>query len=259
MDALGTLSQNKLACAGVGLVFDGRPRLEPSVATYDGFTNLVSEFYVFFREAIAPDVAFLRGVEGHRAITEFDRTIYLLRTAKQHEDNVEAREFFGDWVAKHPTWPEAADALAGLLKLALSELARISGRVRRDRALAQSWRERATTEPSSIFESVCADLAVSFNEKVAGILVRNVERRAKQVRPGQDVRAAVEALCAEEITDQRKRLPVPYYSVLDRLGLIGDQRARAALLLAYSIESSNRLRGEAFLLRVEEAWKVVAS
>lgn len=109
------------------------------------------------------------------------------------------------------------------------ELARISGRVRRDRALAQSWRERSTTEPSSIFESVCADLAVSFNERVAGILIRNVERRAKQVRPGQDVRAAVEALCAEEITDQRKRLPVPYYSVLDRLGLLGDQRARAAL------------------------------
>jgi hypothetical protein len=81
--------------------------------------RVVSEYYVSFREAIAPDVALLRGVEGHRAITEFDRPICLLRTAKQHEDNIEAREFFGDWIAKHPTWPETADALAGLLKLAL--------------------------------------------------------------------------------------------------------------------------------------------
>lgn len=257
MDALGTVSQNKLACAGVGLVFDSKPRLDPSVNSGDGFTQLISELYVFFREAIAPDVAFLRSVEGHRAITEFDRTIYLLRTAKQHQDNAEAREFFDDWVEKHPTWQEAANSLSELLKRALGELARISGRVRRDGALARSWRERATTEPSTIFEAVCADLAVNFNDRVAGILIRNVERRAKQVRPGQDVRTAIEALCAEEITNQPKRLPVPYYAVLDRLGLLGDQRARAALLLAYSIESSNRLRGEAFLLRVEKAWKVV--
>jgi hypothetical protein len=256
MDNLGTISQNKRACTGVGLVYDSAPRLNPAATSADGFTNLVSQYYMFFREAIAQDVSFLRGVEGHRAIAEFDRAIYLLRTAKQHDDNPEATQFFEHWIEEHPTWQQAVDALAELLERALEQLARISGRVRRDAALARAWNERASAEPTSIFESVCADLAVTFNDRLAAILIRNVERRAKRLRPGEDARAAVEALCAEEITNQAKRLPVPYHAVLDRLGLIGRSRAQAALLLAYSISASTTLGGEAFLLRVEEAWKV---
>ena len=131
----------------------------------------------------------------------------------------------------HPTWQQAVDALAELLKLALEQLARISGRVRRDAALARAWNERASAEPTSIFASVCADLAVTFNDGLAAILIRNVERGARRLRPGEDVRAAVEALCAEEITNQAKRLPVPYHAVLDRLGLIGRQQAGLMIAL----------------------------
>ena len=258
MDALGTISRNKQACTGAGLVLEPRPRLTPEVDSEEGFSNLASEYYVFFREALAPDVSFLRGVESHPAIVEFDRTIYLLRTARQHHDNDDASRFLGDWLAANPGWQEAADALAEVLKRALDQLARISGIVRRDAALADAWRDRAAVEPASIFRSVCADFAVTFNDGLSAILIRNVERRARRVRPDQDVRTALEALCAEEITNQNKRLPVPYFAILDRLGLLGHRSARAALLLAYSIGASTGLRGEAFLVRVEEAWKVVS-
>jgi hypothetical protein len=60
----------------------------------------------------------------------------------------------------------------------------------------------------------------------------------------------------EEITNQSKRLPVPYHEVLNRLNLLGRPQARAAILLAYSIGAVTTLSGEDFLARVEEAWKV---
>lgn len=259
MDAIATIDQNKRACTGVGLVLNARPDLVPSVDSEAAFSALASDYYMVFREALAPDVAFLRGVEQHSVIREFDQAIYRIRTAHQHHDNEEATAFLKDWLSVHPGWQVSADALAHLFGRALEELARISGKARRDPSLAAAWRDRTTVEPAAIFEAVCADLAVTFNEGLQAILVRNVERRARRIRPGQDARSAVQGFCAEEITSQNRRLPVSYFAILDRLGLLGHRRARAALLLAYSIAASSDLRGEAFMRRVEDAWKVVSA
>lgn len=256
MNALRTIDLNKEACTGVSLSYDSAPILTPHVDSEDSFISLVSDYYKFFREAIAADVGFLAGVENHHSIARFGRAIYLLRTAKQHDDNAEATAFYKRWVVEHLTWRQAADALATLLNDALEELARISGQVRRDAAMRGAWASHASTEPASVFQAVCDDLGVSFGQGTKNFHIRNIEKQAQRIRPGRDVRAEVEALCVEAITSQGKRLPVSYYEVLNRLGLMGQQQARAAVLLAYSVSASTSLRGEEFLTRVEETWKV---
>lgn len=258
-DDLAAISFNKKACTGSDLVYKEAPDLAPVVTTKDAFASLIAQYYKFFREAISGDVAFLRSVERHPLILEFDSAVYRLRTAEQHDDNPEAEAFYERWVATHSSWQAAADALCQSLQLALGQLSRISSRVRRDVRLTRAWRERASAEPATVFESVCRDLGTSFNDGRKAALVRNVERRTKGVGAGTDVRAAVEAYCVEEITRQSMRLPVPHYAVLDRLNLLGRPKARAAVLLAYSISASTGLRGEAFIARVEEAWKVSAA
>ena len=71
---------------------------------------------------------------------------------------------------------------------------------------------------------------------------------------------AVEQLCVREIVAAHDlELPVPYYQILDRLGLLGDTNARAALLVAYSIRATTTLTGEEFLQRVEKTWQVGSS
>jgi hypothetical protein len=89
-------------------------------------------------------------------------------------------------------------------------------------------------------------------------LIASVKRRAKRLR-SPDMKTAVEDLCAQEICKQMRPLPVPYYKILDRLGLLGEPHARAALLVAYSIASSTQLRGEDFFQRVEATWKVAVT
>ena len=256
MDALETISFNKEACTGIVLAYDAPLNRAPDVTSEDGFASLISDYYKFFREAIAADVAFLRSVESHREIERFDNTVYQLRTAKQHDDNEEATAFYKQWIIDNPTWQLAADALAASLRSALEQLSRISSRVRRDDDLTAAWRDRASTEPASVFESVCVDLNVSFRDARKRHMIRNVEWKKRRIRAGEDVRSAVESFCVEEITNQSKRLPVPYHEVLNRLNLLGRPQARAAILLAYSIGAVTTLSGEDFLARVEEAWKV---
>lgn len=259
MDDLETIGFNKTACTGADLTYESPPNVDPVITSKDGFDSLVSEYYKFFRETLAADIAFLRGVEGHRDIRAFDDAIYQLRTAKQHDDNVRAVAFYENWTSDNESWQIAGEALSQLLQRALAQLARISSRVRRDVKLTSAWRERASAEPASVFESVCTDLNASFGEGRKQHLIRNIERKKRRILAGEDVRAAVESFCVEEITHQSNALPVPYYEVLDRLDLIGRPRARAAILLAYSVSASTRLRGEEFLGRVEEAWKVSAA
>lgn len=258
-DPLGTISQNKLICTGVLLDFTVSPDMTPTVDSEADFTQLVSDYYVLFREEITQDVSFLRGVQGHRSIAEFDNAIYLLRTAKQHSDNARAATFYREWQTRHGTWQEQASAIARLLLQALVELAHCSARVRRDRALTDGWRSNAAADPSSIFEAVCRDLAISFSRGNSARLIRSVEARVKHhLSPGDNAHDKIQAWCAEEVTGQLRDLPVPYHAVLDRLGLLGDRRAGAALHLAYSIAASTSLRGGPFLDRIEESWKVAA-
>jgi len=256
MTALAALSQNRLLCTGVGLDAIAEPTLAPATGSEEAFSNLVSEYYVLFRESLASDVSFLQGVEHHPAVREFGDCIYKLRTAKQHKDNADASRFYSRWTSEHSPWQSAGESLRDLLVQALTALANTSARVRRDPGLSHAWRDRVATEPAAIFEAVCTDLSVSFRPTVAKVLVRNVERRLRGLPPHEDARQRIENWCAEEITGQSRRLPMSYYSVLDHLGLLGDRRAKAALLLAYSIAATTHLRGDDFLSRLEEAWKV---
>jgi hypothetical protein len=131
--------------------------------------------------------------------------------------------------------------------------------VRREPSLSKAWKDSASIQPETIFEAVCRDLHARFSFGHQKKLLHDVNLRVQRLSPGENVRAAVEDFCVQVITSQAQPLPVPYYEVLDRLGLIGKSQARAALLVAYSISASTRLTGEAFLLRVEETWKVASS
>ena len=205
------------------------------------------------------DVAFLRSVEDHSDIGNFDNAVYLLRTAKQHKDNRKATTFYSSWTSTHQPWDRAATDLAADFAKAIVQLERVSSRVRREQALSTAWRDNASIEPEMIFEAVCRDINVRFNYGHKRRLVRNVTLGLQRLKPGDDIRAIAEELCVQEITSGNRSLPVPYFEILDRLDLIGKAAARAALLLAYSIEAATNLTDEEFLLRLEEAWKLVDS
>jgi len=90
-------------------------------------------------------------------------------------------------------------------------------------------------------------------------LLHNVNLSRLSLASDRDVHAAVEEFCVQEITAAHNlTLPVPYFEILDRLGLLGNRNARAALLVAYSICAATTLTGEAFLHRVEETWQLGA-
>jgi hypothetical protein len=258
-DPLAIIARNKLLCTGVGLDYDTPPDLTPQRQSEADFDALVTEYHKLFRESLRDDVAFLRSVEDHAHIAYFDDAVYLLRTAKQHQDNAKATAYYSNWTTTHKPWQLAAEALANACSNGLTQLDRISGRVRRDSSLARAWKDRASIEPETIFEAVCLDLAARFTVPNKRRMVGNVAARLRLHGPGTDTRTTVENLCAREITSQALTLPVPYYEVLDRLGLMGRREARAALLLAYSVASSTALRGEAFMTRVDETWKLTSS
>lgn len=257
-DAFGTLGANKQICTGSRL--DSRPPdLSPIVTTKEEFDSLVSDYSTFFREEISSDVGFLRRMCRGRAVVECDRTIYALRTAKQHADNAEATTFYEAWQARHDGWQASADALADLLRLALEALAEASARVKRDGSLRSAWREKSSVEPETIFDAVCADLNLSFGRGRKEALLRNVERRLKNSNSTGAVRDVCTALCVDEVTGEKGVLPVSHADVLDRLGLLGKRQSVPALWVAYSVAKTTPLKGEAYLLRVEEAWKLVSS
>jgi hypothetical protein len=162
------------------------------------------------RERLRGDIAFLRSVENHRDLNDFDGTIYLLRTAKHHDDNPDAVAFYGRWTTEHQPWQRAADALANALAKAIQQLEAVSSRVRRDRKLSAAWRDHASKEPEAIFLAVCDDLRVRFSQGNQRRLVRNVRTRLQRINPHDDIRAITKELCAQEITSQLRPLPVPY-------------------------------------------------
>lgn len=258
-DFLATIARNKQICTGVTLDAEPAPDLQPRIATEAELHQLIVEFHKLFRERLRDDITFLRRVEDPRSVSKFDRDLYLLRTKVAHSDNTEANAFYVSWLQRNQPWERAGSVLAASLEDALEKLAQISSRVRRNSRLSQQWMDRVAAEPETIFEAVCCDMAVTFNVGRKRALISNVRRRKQSMKSGVNVRAAIEEYCAQEITAQMQRLPVPYYMVLDRLGLLGHRNAQPALLLAYSIAGSTSLRGEAFLLRTEEAWKLASS
>ncbi|MGW5317141.1 hypothetical protein [Nocardia thailandica] len=256
-DPLKNIDANKRTCTGVPLDYTEPPNLNPACNSEAEFDSVVSDYYRLFRERLRKDVSFLKSAGRHADIDDFDSTVYLLRTAKQHDDNREAVTFYETWVVEHRPWRQAAIALAEMFARCIQRLEVASGRVRRDPSLSAAWREHASIEPEAVFLAVCDDLQVRFSPSNRQRMVRNVSKQLQRIKAGDDIRTATEHLCAQEITAQLRPLPMPYFEVLDRLDLIGKHHAKAALLVAYSIRTATNLKGEEFLLRVEETWKVV--
>lgn len=258
-DPLAVLAMNKLICTGVTLDYEVPVKQDPRPSTEGDFDALITQYYKLFRETIRADVAFLRSVEEPSAVADFENAVCNLRHAKQHNDNNRAKAFYASWT-RDRSWEAAANVFLELWANALSELERVSSLVRRDSKLTKAWKDNASTESETIFEAVCRDLGASFGFGYKKKLLHSVNLRRQRLTPGVDVRAAVEQFCAQEIAaSQNLTLPVPYYDVLDRLGLLGQRKARAALLVAYSVCAATNLTGEAFLQRVEETWRVGAS
>ncbi|WP_440098813.1 hypothetical protein [Streptosporangium sp. H16] len=259
IDPFTVLARNKLICTGVALDYEVPVDLGPRPGTEADFDALVTQYYKLFRETIRADIAFLRSVEESSAVATFDKAVSNLRHAKQHNDNERAKNFYASWT-KGRSWEAAAEAFLSASALALSELERVSSLVRRDPKLTKAWKDNASTETETIFEAVCRDLSASFNFGFRKKLLHNINLRRQRLKPGVDVRAAVEQFCVQEITAaQNLTLPVPHYDILDRLGLLGKRKARAALFVAYSVSAATNLTGEAFLQRVEQTWRIGAS
>ncbi|WP_430789362.1 hypothetical protein [Actinoplanes sp. G11-F43] len=251
---LTTLAFNKKMCTGVELSYREPATPDPLPDHKDGFDALVTEFYKLLREMIRDDVAFLRSVENHTDIKSFDTAVYQLRTARQHNDNRTATAFYTQWTAGR-SWAEASAAFLDSADRALGTLARISSTVRRNPKHSTAWREMTSVQTEAIFAAVCHDLKASYPDGRRQAMLRNIDHRRRRLRPGPDIRARVEEFCAQEVSStQDTRLPVPYHSVLDRLGLLGSYQARSALLIAYAVSQTTRLTGDAFLDRVQETW-----
>ncbi|MGW4762323.1 hypothetical protein ACWEPD_11660 [Streptomyces pseudogriseolus] len=257
-DALAALARNKLVCTGVTLDCETPAAPVPGPATEVAFDVLVTEYYKLFRETLRSDVAFLRSVESPKAVVAFDGMIGKLRHAKQHNDEA-AKRFYVSWTAGRP-WEVAAESLWDALVSALSELGRVSSRVRRDSKLKRAWRDSVATDTETIFEAVSQDLCVNFRGGFRRKLLHNINLKRQRLRPEVDVRAAVVQFCVDEILSTRSpALPVPHDQILDRLGLLGSRKACAAMLVAYSLGVATELGGEDFLDRVEEMWRLANS
>ncbi|MEU2525098.1 hypothetical protein ABZ737_07965 [Streptomyces sp. NPDC013087] len=257
-DPLAALARNKLVCTGVTLDCETPAAPVPGPATEAAFDVLVTEYYKLFRETLRSDVAFLRSVESPKAVVAFDGMISKLRHAKQHNDEA-AKKFYISWIAARP-WEVVAKSLWDALVSALSELVRVSSRVRRDPKLKRAWQDSVATDTESIFEAVSQDLCVSFRGGFRKKLLHNINLKRQRLGPQADVRAEVVQFCVQEIVAaQSPALPVPHDQILDRLGLLGHRDACAALLVAHSLSAATKLRGVDFLERIEEMWRLGTS
>src|ERR1051326_5235223 len=156
-DHLAAIARNKLMCTGAELSYEALVDPNPRPATESAFDALVTQYYKLLRESIRVDVAFLRSVEDPPQVATFDNAVYRLRTAKQHDDNVNATAFYAKWI-RDRSWEDSAEEFLTEAEAALAELERVSMLVRRDAKLTKAWKESASVEPEAIFEAVCRDL-----------------------------------------------------------------------------------------------------
>ncbi|HEY0616510.1 MAG TPA: hypothetical protein VGD15_02935 [Kribbella sp.] len=154
----------------------------------------------------------------------------------------------------------AAESLAKLLQLALESLVQNAVLASRNEKHRSSWIDITSTDVSSIMLGVVADLGLSFPRRRLEYRVRQVEQRLS-VHPGTGSRqTTAQDYCVQELVSQNKPLPEPYFTVLDHLGLLGDDAAPGAILAAYSVAAiAPSLRGMDFLCRVEQTWRAAAA
>ncbi|MDN4473466.1 hypothetical protein [Demequina zhanjiangensis] len=249
------IERARRTATGTGFSFDRVPSLDPTCDSQHEFNDLVSSYYVFFREHLGPDVRFLRGVSDTQAIREFDGLINGLRTAAQHAADERARRTAQRFLDAHAGWPDRAQALAGRLNEALASLARIAVTAMRSHELSKQWTANAALNLSTIFDAVSADLGLSFRAGQKGYMIRQLEGRVKFERLSGEISEIAKDYCMQEIVSTHDPLPVPYYEVLDALRLIGSPYAQAAVLIAYSVAAAApQLHGDEFLERVQAAW-----
>lgn len=221
----------------------------------DGFDAFVSTAYVALRETLAEDVSFLLsvGVFGnHDAI----RSVYLLRTARQHDDNDQAVSFYNGWLGEEPIdWSDAVERLVERVEDCLGALTRAAQMVRQSPALHQQWVDSASVSVLSVFASVCRDLRLAFPRGTTLAKVRAIEGRYRRERPAGPKRRIIADFCVQEALSESGALPVDYWELLDELGLIGSRNASAALVLAYATARAlPGLSGEAFRRKTSEMW-----
>lgn len=226
--------------------------LEAGPADFDAF---VSSAYVVVREALAEDAAFLAHV-GVLKAQDASRSIYLLRTARQHTDNELATSFYGAWLGPHPVdWAAAAARLTAQIEDFFQALIQAALAVRASPLLHQQWIEAVAVSVPSTFDAVCRDLRLSYRNGARAAKIRAIEGRYRREKLTGPKSRIIADLCIQEVLSETGLLPVPHSELLDELGLLGEREAAAALALAYTTARAlPGLRGEGFSRKVSTMW-----
>ncbi|WP_377325305.1 hypothetical protein ACFJIY_09850 [Pimelobacter simplex] len=253
------LARARQLATGSPLVVDA-PELSPQCESEAELDQLITGYYKFLHEEISEDAAFLAQIQRMSEVESARRLLYSLRTAAQHSDNEKAARVAKDWRARHGSPQAAAESLAAAMTRALGELGSVALRVARDGADASRWRDVLAVDTGTVFAAVVSDLGLQFTPGNQQRMVRLVDKRL-QVQPRNgDRRNLVADYCVQEVLSDRRPLPVPYYQVLDSLGLLGKPGASGAVLVAHSVaEIAPALRGDSFIARVKETWRAAAS
>lgn len=220
-----------------------------------GFDAFVSSSHVALRETLAEDASFLAGV-GVLRNHEVKRTVYLLRTARQHDDNQEAVTFYNTWLGNEPIdWSDAVERLVKQVEDYLRLLVRAAQAVRQSDALHQQWVKAASVSVASVFASVSQDLGLNFSPGARQAKVRAIEARYRRERPSGPKQRIIADFCVQEALSESKILPVDYSELLDALGLIRSRDASTLLSLAYATAHAlPGLNGEDFIRKTSEMW-----
>lgn len=235
-------------------------RISPRCETEAELDQLITGYYKFLHEEISEDAAFLAQIKRMSDVDSARRLLYDLRTAAQHSDNAKAVRMARHWRARQRSSQAAADSLAAVMRRALGELGSVALEVSRDGAAASRWCDILAVDTSTVFASVVSDLGLQFTPANQQRMVRLVDKRLRVQPRNGDRRTLVADYCVQEVLSDRQPLPVPYSQVLDSLRLLGKPGASGALLVAHSVaEVAPGLRGDSFIARVKETWRVAAS
>ncbi|WP_231441523.1 hypothetical protein [Brevibacterium zhoupengii] len=222
----------------------------------DGFDSFVSSSYVALRETLAEDASFLSaiGVFGKRQ--DATRSVYMLRTARQHKDNKSALIFYSNWLGEEPIdWDDAVERLVNQVEGYMNSLIRAAQKVRRDPDLSQQWVEATSVSVPSVFAAVCRDLNLSFSTGARQAKVRAIEARYRREHLKGPKRRVIADLCVQEVLSEAAILPADYTELLDELGLLRSRNASAVLALAYATARAlPELEGDNFKRKTSEMW-----
>lgn len=259
MNSFETLSWARSMATGSPLLVD-EPNLSPRCETDAEFDRLVTDYYKFLYEELSRDVASLNSIKKMPNVKEANLLLYGLRTAAQHSNNDDAVRRAYKWRKERFSPQIAADSLASTMRTALDELASVAVYVSRIQPKAARWRNDLSVDTSTVFAEVVSDLGLHFTWNNQRRKIRLVQKRVEVKRPRGDLRTGTADYCVQEILSEHDPLPVTYQDVLDSLGLFGKQEASGALHLAYSVAKvMPSLRGDAFLDRVEEMYRLATS